>query len=97
MLGSGDGDIDLADRLLNMYRKKYPNAALFLFYAGRIEEVKGHIDEAVLKFEESIAAQDQWKQFHHMSYWELMWCYCYTADWLMAMKYAEKVYFISIR
>ncbi|KAK3090745.1 hypothetical protein FSP39_014266 [Pinctada imbricata] len=91
VLGLADGDIDLADQLLQPCLKDYPKGALFLFFAGRIEEVRGNINEAVVKFEESIDSQQEWRQFHHLCFWELMWCHCFRGDWLMAMKYAEKL------
>jgi len=31
--------------------------------------------QAIAKFEDSIDSQHEWKQFHHICYWELMWCY----------------------
>ena len=43
--GLADGDIDLADRLLQPCLVQYPRGALFLFYAGRIHEIRGEIDE----------------------------------------------------
>ncbi|XP_052776395.1 tetratricopeptide repeat protein 39B-like [Mya arenaria] len=89
VLGLADGDIDMADRLLQPCLQTYPKGALFLFYAGRVAEIRGQIDEAVEKFEESIASQQEWRQFHHLCYWELMWCHCFKGDWLMGMKYAE--------
>ncbi|WAR24830.1 TT39B-like protein [Mya arenaria] len=83
--GLADGDIDMADRLLQPCLQTYPKGALFLFYAGRVAEIRGQIDEAVEKFEESIASQQEWRQFHHLCYWELI----FKGDWLMGMKYAE--------
>ncbi|BFZ16413.1 hypothetical protein BsWGS_19452 [Bradybaena similaris] len=91
VLGLGDGDIELATRLLEPCLRDHPKGALFLFFAGRLEEVEGHIDDAVSKFEESIDSQSEWRQFHHLCYWELMWCHCFKSDWLMAMKYAERL------
>ncbi|XP_059145816.1 tetratricopeptide repeat protein 39B-like isoform X2 [Physella acuta] len=91
ILGSGDGDIELATETLKPCLKDHPQGALFLFFAGRLEEVKGNIDEAVNKFEDSIESQSEWRQFHHLCYWELMWCHCFKSDWLMAMKYAERL------
>ena len=41
---------------------KYPNGALFLFFAGRLQEMRGNLDQAVLKFEASIDSQSQWQQ-----------------------------------
>ncbi|XP_033738777.1 tetratricopeptide repeat protein 39B-like [Pecten maximus] len=91
VLGLADGDVGLADELLQNCLKRFPKGALFLFFAGRIAEVRGNIDTAICKFEESIECQQEWRQFHHLCFWELMWCYCFKSDWLMAMKYAEKL------
>ncbi|GFS13728.1 tetratricopeptide repeat protein 39B [Elysia marginata] len=91
VLGLADGDIDLATEVLQPCLVNYPKGALFLFFAGRLEEVKGHIDEAINKFEDSIESQSEWRQFHHLCYWELMWCHCFKSDWLIAMKYAERL------
>ncbi|XP_062589714.1 tetratricopeptide repeat protein 39B-like [Saccostrea cucullata] len=91
ILGLADGDINYAAELLKPCLEQYPKGALFLFFAGRIEEVRGNIDQAIVKFEESIECQQEWRQFHHLGYWELMWCHCFKGDWLMAMKYAEKL------
>jgi hypothetical protein len=44
-LGLGDGDIDLATSLLQKCLDRFPKGALFLFFAGRIEEIQGNIEE----------------------------------------------------
>ncbi|KAH9523775.1 Tetratricopeptide repeat protein 39B, partial [Bulinus truncatus] len=91
VLGLADGDINLATEVLKPCLKDHPKGALFLFFSARLEEVKGHIDDAINRFEESIDSQSEWRQFHHLCYWELMWCHCFKSDWLMAMKYAERL------
>uniref|UniRef100_A0A4W5KZL3 Zgc:158403 n=1 Tax=Hucho hucho TaxID=62062 RepID=A0A4W5KZL3_9TELE len=63
--------------------------AIFLFFAGRAEAIKGNIDQAVVLFEDGCKVQQQWKQFHHMCYWELMWCFTYKCVWRMAYFYAD--------
>uniref|UniRef100_A0A3B3S6I1 Zgc:158403 n=1 Tax=Paramormyrops kingsleyae TaxID=1676925 RepID=A0A3B3S6I1_9TELE len=63
--------------------------AIFLFFAGRTEEIRGNIDEAVALFEDGCRAQQAWKQFHHMCYWELLWCFTYKRVWKMAYFYAD--------
>uniref|UniRef100_A0A8C5CE17 Tetratricopeptide repeat domain 39A n=1 Tax=Gadus morhua TaxID=8049 RepID=A0A8C5CE17_GADMO len=63
--------------------------SIFLFFAGRIEVIKGNLDAAIERFEECCEAQQQWKQFHHMCYWELMWCFTYKRHWKMAYFYAD--------
>ncbi|KAG8555163.1 hypothetical protein GDO81_017600 [Engystomops pustulosus] len=65
------------------------NGAIFLFFAGRIEEIKGNIDLAIQRLEECCEAQQNWKQFHHMCYWQLMWCFTYKQQWKMAYFYAD--------
>nr|XP_006009426.1 PREDICTED: tetratricopeptide repeat protein 39A isoform X2 [Latimeria chalumnae] len=89
VLGTGEGDVDDAEQLLQPFLKRYPKGAIFLFFAGRIAEIKGNIDEAIARFEECCEAQQHWKQFHHMCYWELMWCFTYRRQWKMAYFYAD--------
>ncbi|XP_036387323.1 tetratricopeptide repeat protein 39A-like [Megalops cyprinoides] len=89
ILGTGEGDVDEAEKLLKPFRVRYPRGAIFLFFAGRAEEIKGNIDEAVSLFEDGCKAQQEWKQFHHMCYWELMWCFTFKRAWKMAYFYAD--------
>ncbi|XP_061096076.1 tetratricopeptide repeat protein 39A isoform X1 [Conger conger] len=89
ILGTGEGDVQDAEKLLQPYLKQYPKGAIFLFFAGRIEEIKGNLDAAIGRFEECCEAQQHWKQFHHMCYWELMWCFTYKRHWKMAYFYAD--------
>ncbi|XP_067416566.1 tetratricopeptide repeat protein 39A-like [Emydura macquarii macquarii] len=89
ILGIGEDNFTEAESLLRPYLTRYPKSAIFLFFAGRIEEIKGNISEAISKFEEGCAAQQAWKQFHHMCYWELMWCFAYKGMWKMAYFYAD--------
>ncbi|KAL1022435.1 hypothetical protein UPYG_G00027580 [Umbra pygmaea] len=89
ILGSGEGDVEDAEKLLQPYLRQYPKGTIFLFFAGRIEVIKGNLDVAIARFEECCEAQQQWKQFHHMCYWELMWCFTYKRHWKMAYFYAD--------
>uniref|UniRef100_A0A4W3IZU0 Tetratricopeptide repeat domain 39A n=1 Tax=Callorhinchus milii TaxID=7868 RepID=A0A4W3IZU0_CALMI len=89
VLGTGEGDVDDAERLLQPFFERYPKGAIFLFFTGRIEEIRGNIDAAISRFEECCEAQQHWKQFHHMCYWELMWCFTFKRHWKMAYFYAD--------
>ncbi|XP_069623266.1 tetratricopeptide repeat protein 39A-like isoform X1 [Ranitomeya imitator] len=89
ILGIGEEDVREADSLLQPYLSRYPKSAIFLFFAGRIEEIKGNIDQAIHWYEAGCSAQQSWKQFHHMCYWELMWCFAYKGMWKMAYFYAD--------
>ena len=46
---------------------------------GSGELLAGDFSQAIVKFEESIDSQTEWRQFHHICYWELMWCHRYAA------------------
>uniref|UniRef100_A0A672GID4 Tetratricopeptide repeat protein 39A-like n=1 Tax=Salarias fasciatus TaxID=181472 RepID=A0A672GID4_SALFA len=89
LLGTGEGEVAEAETLLKPFQLRYPQGAIFLFFAGRIEEIKGNIDKAVALFDDGCKAQQTWKQFHHMCYWELMWCFTYKREWKMAYFYAD--------
>uniref|UniRef100_A0A8C5WNB7 Tetratricopeptide repeat protein 39B n=1 Tax=Laticauda laticaudata TaxID=8630 RepID=A0A8C5WNB7_LATLA len=45
--------------------------------------------KAEVTFQDCIAAQQEWKQIHHLCYWELMWCYSFQQNWLQAYRYAD--------
>ncbi|CAH3115649.1 unnamed protein product, partial [Pocillopora meandrina] len=74
-LGNGEGDVTYAEEILQPHLKAFPKGAIFLYYAGRIKQVQGKSDEATKGYNDSMTVQSEWKQFHHICYWELMWCY----------------------
>ncbi|XP_077460975.1 tetratricopeptide repeat protein 39B-like [Stigmatopora argus] len=89
ILGSGDVDLSEAEALLEPYAKRFPNGALMLFYVARIALLKGNIRLAQEKFLACIAAQHEWRQIHHLCYWELMWAYSFEQNWREAYHYAH--------
>uniref|UniRef100_A0A8C5FFN1 Tetratricopeptide repeat domain 39A n=1 Tax=Gadus morhua TaxID=8049 RepID=A0A8C5FFN1_GADMO len=82
ILGTGEGDVGDAEKLLEPYLKKYPKV-------GHQTSTAIVLYQAIERFEECCEAQQQWKQFHHMCYWELMWCFTYKRHWKMAYFYAD--------
>uniref|UniRef100_A0A8C7HWC0 Tetratricopeptide repeat protein 39B n=1 Tax=Oncorhynchus kisutch TaxID=8019 RepID=A0A8C7HWC0_ONCKI len=89
ILGTGEANLEESDVLLEPYIEKFPNGALILFYQARIALLKGNFEFAQKKFLECIAAQQEWRQIHHLCYWELMWSYSFQQDWLEAYQYAD--------
>ncbi|XP_045578803.1 tetratricopeptide repeat protein 39B isoform X4 [Salmo salar] len=89
ILGTGEANLVESDVLLEPYIEKFPNGALILFYQARIALLKGNFEFAQKKFLECIAAQQEWRQIHHLCYWELMWSYSFQQDWLEAYQYAD--------
>uniref|UniRef100_A0A8C4ERG3 Tetratricopeptide repeat protein 39B n=1 Tax=Dicentrarchus labrax TaxID=13489 RepID=A0A8C4ERG3_DICLA len=87
--GTGEGNLTEAEALLEPYKEKFPNGALILFYTARIALLKGNITFAQEKFLACIAAQEEWRQIHHLCSWELMWAYSFELNWREAYRYAD--------
>ncbi|XP_028836032.1 tetratricopeptide repeat protein 39B [Denticeps clupeoides] len=92
ILGTGESNLTEAETLLEPYLHKFPKGSLILFYSARIAVLRGNFDKAQQKFQECILAQHQWRQIHHLCYWELMWCHSFLQQWEQAYKYAELLY-----
>ncbi|XP_037545964.1 tetratricopeptide repeat protein 39B-like [Nematolebias whitei] len=88
-LGTGDVNLTEAEALLKPFAENFPNGALVLFYTARIAVLKGAFTFAQEKFLECIATQKEWRQIHHLCYWELMWAYSFEQNWMEAYRYAN--------
>ncbi|KAK4328683.1 hypothetical protein Pmani_000930 [Petrolisthes manimaculis] len=91
VLGTSEGDLEMAQLIVDDHLKLYPNGAWFLFFAGRLEYVKGNFELAIEKYKKSLYSQDEWRQFHHLCYWELMWCCIMSAKFREAQEYADRL------
>lgn len=89
ILGTGEGNLTESESLLKPYARRFPNGALILFYTARIALLKGDFTFAEEKFLACISAQAEWRQIHHLCYWELMWAYCFEQNWREAHRYAD--------
>ncbi|XP_030207510.1 tetratricopeptide repeat protein 39B [Gadus morhua] len=89
ILGTGEVDLTEAENLLEPYIKKFPNGALILFYTARIALLKGNFTFAREKYLACITAQQEWRQIHHLCYWELMWAHSFEQEWKKAYHYAD--------
>jgi len=67
----------------------YPNGAWFLYFKGRLEFMRGDVDDAIKWYTASVESQDSWPQFHHICYWELCW-----ANWFVQQytKFIRNIY-----
>ncbi|VDL90769.1 unnamed protein product [Schistocephalus solidus] len=77
--------------MLDNWSSAASGSAIFLFLAGRLELLSANFDPAEELFFQSIRTQSGFANYHHICYWELMWCYCVQGKWLQAMKYAERL------
>uniref|UniRef100_G1PV05 Tetratricopeptide repeat protein 39B n=1 Tax=Myotis lucifugus TaxID=59463 RepID=G1PV05_MYOLU len=88
---AGTGEVNLveAENLLAPFLKQFPNGSFMLFYHARIELLKGNVEEAQEIFRKCISVQEEWKQFHHLCYWELMWINIFQQNWMKAYYYSD--------
>ncbi|XP_023068887.2 tetratricopeptide repeat protein 39B isoform X2 [Piliocolobus tephrosceles] len=40
-------------------------------------------------FRKCVSVQEEWKQFHHLCYWELMWINVFQQNWMQAYYYSD--------
>ncbi|KAI8884677.1 hypothetical protein K501DRAFT_247391, partial [Backusella circina FSU 941] len=64
-------DEGLAVTILNDNLARYPNGVFFLYLNGRAKMSDRLLDEAKAQHQKAIDTQEDWKQLHHMCYWEL--------------------------
>uniref|UniRef100_A0A7N9AR79 Tetratricopeptide repeat protein 39B n=1 Tax=Mastacembelus armatus TaxID=205130 RepID=A0A7N9AR79_9TELE len=83
------GNLVEAEALLEPYQHKYPKGSIILFYSARISTLRGNFEKARARYEECISSQQEWKQIHHLCYWELMWTHSYQQEWQQAYHYAD--------
>ncbi|RCN32158.1 hypothetical protein ANCCAN_22035 [Ancylostoma caninum] len=89
--GAGEPDLALCHRLIPSLMCKYPKGAVVLFLRARLMLVSGDIDSAIYCFNLSIESQQDYKQFHHVAYWELLFSHCYLGQWAKAANYAKRL------
>uniref|UniRef100_A0A0N5C3S2 TPR_REGION domain-containing protein n=1 Tax=Strongyloides papillosus TaxID=174720 RepID=A0A0N5C3S2_STREA len=84
VLENGNTDIDLCEKLLSPLIQDYPDGAIVLFLKGRYYLIRGDIDNAIHFYNRSIKVQNNFKQFHHICYWELLFAFAYLRQWSRA-------------
>ncbi|KAL2717246.1 tetratricopeptide repeat protein 39B-like [Vespula squamosa] len=91
ILSHADGNLDWCEKALNEELNSYPNGVWFLFFKGRLELVRGNIEDSIEWYKKSWRSQNVWPQFHCACYWELMWAHCIKQQWSEAADYANKL------
>lgn len=88
VLSHQEGDLELCEKVLAKQLTIYPDGVWFLFFKGRLEFMKGNLDNSIVWYKKSWKSQNLWPQFHHLCYWELLWVSCIKLDWREATLYA---------
>jgi len=87
-VGCFDTDIEFSREIINKMLQKFPSGVYFHFFAGRLYEFEGKYDKAIEHLNKASSLQNEWRQFSHFCYWELMWCCSYQMKWKEASDYA---------
>lgn len=88
VLSHQGGDLNLCNEILEAQLKQYPKGVWFLFFKGRLDFMQGNLEQAQYWYKKSWKSQTVWPQFHHLSFWELLWVNCLRLDWREASLYA---------
>lgn len=78
VLSHQEGDLEFCNKVLNTQLKAYPKGVWFLFFKGRLEFMKGNLEDALTWYKKSWKSQDLWPQFHHLCFWEILWVNWYV-------------------
>uniref|UniRef100_A0A8C4H5H8 Tetratricopeptide repeat protein 39B n=1 Tax=Dicentrarchus labrax TaxID=13489 RepID=A0A8C4H5H8_DICLA len=86
ILGTGEGNLVEAEALLEPYQQNISDTLRPLTL--NLNVMCG-VFQARARYEECISSQQEWKQIHHLCYWELMWTHSYQQEWQQAYHYAD--------
>ncbi|RUS32174.1 hypothetical protein BC938DRAFT_476107 [Jimgerdemannia flammicorona] len=86
MVPCADASPQFAAQILAHNLHLYPRSAFFLYFSARLRQARRHIPQAVESYETAIAIQADWKQLHHICYWELGLCHMVSAEYTEALR-----------
>ncbi|KAJ6511716.1 hypothetical protein DFH09DRAFT_1251567 [Mycena vulgaris] len=64
-------DVAIAARIVKWNLKRYPEGVFFLFGAGRLALARSQPARAIEYYTKAMAAQAQYRNLHHISFWEM--------------------------
>ncbi|KAH9837579.1 uncharacterized protein C8Q71DRAFT_753294 [Rhodofomes roseus] len=64
-------DITMAQKILDYHQTRYPDGVFFLFGRGRLSICRGQPAQAIEYYRRAVVVQDQYKNMHHISHWEI--------------------------
>ncbi|GJE96162.1 hypothetical protein PsYK624_123550 [Phanerochaete sordida] len=64
-------DMRMAEKIINYNITRYPNGVFFLFGQGRLKLCRGQPQEALAYYKRAMEVQNQYRNLHHISFWEM--------------------------
>ncbi|CAF3395737.1 unnamed protein product [Rotaria sp. Silwood1] len=62
---------------------------MFLVFRARLQTLNCRLNEAIRTYEHAIHCQSDWKNLHHIAYWEILWCHVLQRQWKEAINTAQ--------
>lgn len=93
--GIGGKSADWAELQVSELLNAYPDGALALLLAGRLDQIKGYPDRGEKYFLKCLDVNLHWKSLGAACYWDLAWCSARQLNWLQASEYTRSVTRVS--
>ncbi|RUS18742.1 hypothetical protein BC937DRAFT_88402 [Endogone sp. FLAS-F59071] len=84
-----DASPALAGRILAHNLALYSRSPFFLYFSAHLQQTQRRIPQAIASYETAIAIQGDWKQLHHICYWEVGLCRMVMQDYTEALHASE--------
>jgi len=84
-----DPDLEFGQHILEAQLKKTPQSFIFKALRGHFLQITAKPLEAIAEFQNVILLQNDWKQLHHLCYWDMSLCSASTQNWLDASNYLK--------
>ncbi|KAJ7926824.1 hypothetical protein B0H13DRAFT_1599253 [Mycena leptocephala] len=73
-------DTRMAGRVVEWNLRRYPEGVFFLFGAGRLALMRSQPERAIEYYTKAMTAQTQYRNLHHISFWEMAIAHLALAD-----------------
>ncbi|CAO1634796.1 unnamed protein product [Parajaminaea phylloscopi] len=79
-----DVDFEFADKVLSWNLVRFPNGIFYLYFSARLYASQALPEKAIEYYRNAIESQREYKQLHHMCFWDLSLTYLATCDYARA-------------
>lgn len=79
-----DVDFEFADKVLSWNLVRFPNGIFYLYFSARLYASQALPEKAIEYYRNAIESQSEYKQLHHMCFWDLSLTYLATCDYARA-------------
>ncbi|XP_013398289.1 tetratricopeptide repeat protein 39C [Lingula anatina] len=73
--------VEEGEKIIERIEKTYPNSALFLFYKGRVQRLKGDVDMSIATFQHALERCEGEREVQHICVYEMGWSNLMKLNW----------------